>query len=140
MTLAPWHCLDLQASGMSRRCHAHNRQGELCGNPVVRGKNVCRLHGGHLKGWRGQRSDDHLAAMHRGRQRWLVHRMERKAAGLPVVRIGRLPGRRPGEPIEISRARVAVMGQIASLPVISKPFNEMTQAEMLTENVRLSLM
>jgi hypothetical protein len=32
------------------------------------------------------------------------------------------------------------MGQIASLPVISKPFNEMTQAEMLIENVRLSLM
>src|SRR5437762_10673563 len=116
---------------MSSRCQAHNRKGELCGNPAVRGKNVCRLHGGHLQGWRGQRSLRHLESMHRGRQRWLVHRMERKAAGLPVVRIGRLPGRRPGEPVEISRARAAVMDEKKLLPVVLKPLAEMDHAEKL---------
>src|SRR5580704_530387 len=129
----------MQASGMSRRCHAHNRKGELCGNPVVRGKNVCRLHGGHLKGWRGQRSDDHLASMHRGRERWLVHRMERKAAGLPVVRIGRLPGRRKGEPVMESRARAAVMDKKKLLPVVSKPLAEMNHAEKLVHATGLAL-
>lgn len=28
------------------RCHAHNRFGERCGNPCMRGMNVCRKHGG----------------------------------------------------------------------------------------------
>src|ERR1700680_5087794 len=83
-TLIAQGCLDCDESyGMARRCSAHSRRdGEPCGHWAVRGKNVCRLHGGLSTGWRGQRSDDHLAAMHRGRERWLVHRMERKAAGL----------------------------------------------------------
>ena len=28
------------------KCHAHNRRGETCGNPVERGKRVCWVHGG----------------------------------------------------------------------------------------------
>src|SRR6266571_9040989 len=77
--------------------------------------------------------------MHRGRQRWLVHRMERKAAGLPVVRIGRLPGRRPGEPIEISRARAAVMDEKKLLPAVLKPLAEMDHAEKLDHATGLAL-
>src|SRR6266550_3757371 len=129
-----------------RRCSASRLKPDLrgladerCRYPAVRGQRVCRLHGGLSTGWRGQRSLRHLESMHRGRQRWLVHRMERKAAGLPVVRIGRLPGRRLGEPIEISRARVAVMDEIKRLPAVPDvPFEEMNNAERLNANLRLS--
>jgi hypothetical protein len=65
--------------------------------------------------------------------------MERKAAGLPVVRIGRLPGRRPGEPIEISRARAAVMDEKKLLPVVLKPLAEMNHAEKLDHATSLAL-
>jgi hypothetical protein len=131
---------------MLRRCSARrlkpDQRGladERCHYPAVRGQRVCRFHGGLSTGWRGQRSARHLESMYRGRAQWLERRMARKALGLPVERIGRLPGRRPGEPIEVSRARAAVMDKKKLLPLVLKPLAEMNHAEKLDHATSLAL-
>src|SRR6266704_6451220 len=119
---------------MLRRCSARRLKPDLrgladerCHYPAGRGQRVCRFHGGLSTGWRGPRSDDHIASMHLGRSRWIVDRMARKAAGLPVARMGRLPGRRKWEPIEICRARAALMDEIKELPAVPDiPFDRWT--------------
>jgi len=65
-----------------------------------------------------------------GSQRWYAERRARKAAGLAVVRMGRLPGRRKNEPIQISRARAAMDDIVKRLPVAGdEPFEAMPVAE-----------
>jgi hypothetical protein len=104
----------------SRICTAHSkRDGLPCHAPAMKGKSVCRHHGGKA----GRPRGTGVAAGARGPGRAgneasraaLTRRRADKAAGVPVVRMGRIPGRRKGEPIEISRARVAVDDQLARL-------------------------
>ena len=42
---------------LSKRCHAHSKNtGKQCGNPAVRGWNVCRMHGARGGAPKGKRN------------------------------------------------------------------------------------
>jgi hypothetical protein len=79
-----------------------------------------------------------MTAARAGRIRWLAARREAKAAGLPVPRMGRIPGRRRGEAIEVSRARVAVKDELRGLAAV-KPVAETDHAEMFDHLTGLAL-
>jgi hypothetical protein len=98
----------------AQRCQARTHGGYPCGKYAVRGKRVCRWHGGMSPGRQGPRDAEHMRKLREGSQRWYAERRARKAAGLPVPRMGRIPGRRPSEPIEISRVRRDVKEQMAA--------------------------
>jgi hypothetical protein len=113
----------------SKPCRARRRDGGHCGNRAVRGKNVCRIHGGLSPGRQGPRDVEHMRKVRAGSQRWYLARRVDKAAGLPVRRMGRIPGRRRGEPIEVSRARVVVNDAIAAR--VAAPFGELPMSDKL---------
>src|SRR5690242_21529449 len=56
-----------------------------------------------------------------------------KAEGrIAKIPCGRIPGRRKGEPIEVSRARAMVKQEVANLPArMERPFAELEPPEML---------
>jgi hypothetical protein len=83
----------------------------------MKGKRVCKFHGGLSPGRQGPRDPEHLRKLREGSQRWYAERRARKAAGLPVRRMGRIPGRRRWEPIAISRVRAMVNHEMAKLDV-----------------------
>jgi hypothetical protein len=121
-------------SAMLRRppakpCRARRHDGGHCGNRAVRGKNVCRIHGGLSPGRQGPRDAEHMRKVRAGSQRWYLARRVDKAAGRPVVRMGRIRGRRRGEPIEVSRARVVVNDAIAAR--VAAPFGELPMSDKL---------
>jgi len=100
---------------LPQRCRARTHGGYPCSKHAVPGKRVCRWHGGLSPGRQGPRDAEHMRKVRAGSQRWYAERRARKAAGLPVRRMGRIPGRRKWEPIEISRARASVEDQIRAL-------------------------
>jgi hypothetical protein len=106
-------------------CGARLKQSDgRCRRWPVRGRTRCRLHGGLSTGPRVHRSRDVSAAVV-GRRRWLERMKRAKAEGrIAKIPCGRIPGRRMWEPIEISRARVCAMNEIA---VMDKRRNEAPQ-------------
>jgi len=99
----------------AKRCRAHRHDGGVCRNWAVRGKNVCRLHGGLSPGRQGPRDAEHMRKLRSGSQRWYAFRQARKAGGLPIRRMGRIPGRRNWEPIEVSRARASAKDEMKAI-------------------------
>src|SRR6476646_5784135 len=98
-----------------KRCRARRHGGAACGNWAMKGKRVCKFHGGLSPGRQGPRDPEHLRKLREGSQRWYAERRARKAAGLPVRRMGRIPGRRRWEPIQISQVRAMVNQEMAKL-------------------------
>lgn len=54
----------LGPSGPGQRCHAKTRKGTPCQNPVVTGRNRCRMHGGKSTGPRTAGGKARAAAAH----------------------------------------------------------------------------
>jgi hypothetical protein len=115
------------------RCGARLKQGHgHCRRWPVHGRTRCRLHGGLSTGPRVYRARDMSAAI-AGRRRWLERMKRAKAEGrIAKIPTGRIPGRRKGEPIEVSRARAAMKREMANLPAqVDRPFAELKPPEML---------
>src|SRR5262249_26302654 len=115
------------------RCGARLKQGGgHCLKWPVRGRTRCRLHGGLSMGPRVYRTRDMSAAI-AGRRRWLERMKRAKAEGrIAKIPSGPIPGRRRGEPLEVSRARAIVKREIANLSArTDKPFAQLEPPEML---------
>src|ERR1700730_3659740 len=118
---------------MKTRCNARlSGERGYCQRYPVRGRARCRFHGGLSTGACVLRARGVTAAVE-GRRRWLDRMRRAKAIGL-IGKIpgGRIPGRRTGEPIEISRARTMIRDEIKGLPALAdRPLAELEPAELL---------
>ncbi len=104
------------AAAMINRCNARSRahggQGLRCMMKVRRPGGRCRRHGGLSAGPRFN-NRGFAPAARAGFQAWLLRRKEAKARGEYVPKAaGRIAGRRPWEPVEISRARETVKREL----------------------------
>jgi hypothetical protein len=100
----------------------------------MRGKTVCRLHGGKGGARKAPRTKANTVTRP-AIEASLAERAQRradKAAGLPVRRMGRPKGARWGETNAISRARAALTDETKGLPAVPDiPFERMQDADQL---------
>jgi hypothetical protein len=105
----------------------------------MRGKTVCRLHGGKGGARKAPRTNANTVTRP-AIEASLAERAQRradKAAGLPVRRMGRPKGARWGETNAISRARAALTDETKGLPAVPPdgangvPFERMQDADQL---------
>ncbi len=106
------------------RCGARSRHGGgRCQMKVKQGKR-CLRHGGMSVGPRFN-NRGFAPAARIGFQRFSEKRREAKARGEFVPRTGRIAGRRPWEPLEISRARETVKRELKAAATKQQMFDDL---------------